>query len=396
MAAAAGAWGYALLNRRAFKVIYAAREARTRLFDRFGDLTGGLKELMMHGRRRDEFLQVEIRGAADDYRRTNLRAALHYAVADAWTQVLYYGLIGALLFAVPAVVQPSSEALTGYVLAMLFMLGPIWSIIGAVPTVSRGQVALRQIEELGGALPDSPVSGSTQHFKPGPIRLSGIEFSYPPGEDGHGGFKLGPVDFELLPGQLIFVVGGNGSGKSTFVKVLTGLYPAETGDVFVGEQCIDKTQADSYRDLFSVVFADFYLFRRFLGLPDQSVAQRAQEYLRRLDLERKVEIGTDGFSTLALSQGQRKRLALVTAWLEDRPFYVFDEWAADQDPEYKSIFYETLLPELRSRGKGVVVITHDDRYFHLGDRVMKLDDGRVVANWSGAEQLAVGARQSLV
>jgi putative ATP-binding cassette transporter len=88
------------------------------------------------------------------------------------------------------------------------------------------------------------------------------------------------------------------------------------------------------------------------------------------------------------------RLALVIAYLEDRPYYVFDEWAADQDPEYKGILYCKLLPEFRNRGRGVVVITHDDRYFHLGTRVMKLQNGQMVdtsSRPSAAEIQAVSA-----
>jgi putative ATP-binding cassette transporter len=133
-----------------------------------------------------------------------------------------------------------------------------------------------------------------------------------------------------------------------------------------------------YRDHFSVVFSDFYLFDKLLGLDELSVEAEAHAYLTRLQIGHKVTINGRTFSTTELSQGQRKRLALVTAYLENRAIYVFDEWAADQDPEYKEVFYRQLLPDLRARGKSVVVITHDDRYFHLGDRVIKLEEGRIV------------------
>lgn len=399
VATAAGAWGYATLHRRAFKVIFAAREARTRLFDRFRDLTDGLKELMMHSGRRDAFLEHEIRGVAEEYRRHNLKAATHYAIADAWTQLLFYGLIGVLLFAVPAVVRPSAAALTGYVLAMLYMLGPIWQVIGALPTLSRGQVALAQIEELGLTLPEECAAPVPLRGPAAAVSLHGVSFAYPSREEGHAGFCIGPLDFTLEPGELVFIVGGNGSGKSTFVKLLTGLYAPDGGEIRVGGNPITPAGREAYRNLYSAVFADFHLFRRLLGLPDATLAGRAGEYLQRLDLGHKVHLDGDRFSTVDLSQGQRKRLALVTAWLEDRPFYVFDEWAADQDPEYKAIFYETLLPDLCRRGKGVVVITHDDRYFHLGDRVVKIDEGQIVATWRGSaqdgEDLASRAAQSV-
>jgi len=102
-----------------------------------------------------------------------------------------------------------------------------------------------------------------------------------------------------------------------------------------------------------------------------------REYLTQLHLERKVLLVDGALSTTALSQGQRKRLALLTAWLEERPIYVFDEWAADQDPTFKRVFYEELLPELRRAGRTVLVISHDDRYFHLADRLLRLESGQL-------------------
>jgi putative ATP-binding cassette transporter len=189
---------------------------------------------------------------------------------------------------------------------------------------------------------------------------------------------LGPIDVEIAPGELVFVIGGNGSGKSTFVKVLAGLYSPQQGEIRLGETVVSDTNRAWYRDHYSVVFSDSYLFEKLLGLDDALVESQAKSYLSRLRMDHKVDIKGRTFSTTDLSQGQRKRLALVTAYLEDRAIYIFDEWAADQDPEYKEIFYRELLPDLRARGKSVVVITHDDRYFHLGDRVLKLEDGKVV------------------
>jgi putative ATP-binding cassette transporter len=174
-------------------------------------------------------------------------------------------------------------------------------------------------------------------------------------------------------------VGGNGGGKSTFVKVLTGLYPPTVGAVRLNGTAIDDKNRDWYRQHFSAVFSDFYLFDDLLGLGGDDLDARAQQHLARLGLERKVRVERGRFSTTALSQGQRKRLALLTAFLEDRPIYVFDEWAADQDVHYREIFYRQILPELKALGKTVLVISHDDRYYHLGDRVLKLEYGKLVS-----------------
>jgi len=210
------------------------------------------------------------------------------------------------------------------------------------------------------------------------VQWNEVVFSYGKENGTEAPFALGPISLELHPGELVFVIGGNGSGKSTFVKVLTGLYQPTQGNVTLAGRMITEANREWYREHFSVVFSDFHVFHKLLGQSDSEAERLAPQYLRLLHMEQKVTVHERTFSTLDLSQGQRKRLALVTAYLEDRPIYVFDEWAADQDPQYKEIFYKTLLPDLRERGKLVVVITHDDRYFHLGNQVIKLEDGKIM------------------
>jgi putative ATP-binding cassette transporter len=180
------------------------------------------------------------------------------------------------------------------------------------------------------------------------------------------------------PGEVVFLVGGNGSGKSTLGKILTGLYPPEKGEIRLNGRPVTDENRDNYRQLFSSVFSDFYLFENLLGLRAEGLDERARGFLTQLHLEHKVKVRAGQLSTIDLSQGQRKRLALLTAYLEDRPFYFFDEWASDQDPQFKDLFYRELVPELRARGKTIVVITHDDRYFPLADRVIKLDYGQLM------------------
>jgi putative ATP-binding cassette transporter len=264
------------------------------------------------------------------------------------------------------------------------MMGPIWGIIGALPTIERGQVALENIERLGVSLEVDDQEAETLELAPletgtPPIvQWKDVVFSYGEEKGVETPFSLGPISLELHPGELVFVIGGNGSGKSTFVKVLTGLYQPCEGKVTLTGTLITDANREWYREHFSVVFSDFHVFKKLLGQSESDAERLALHYLRLLHIDQKVTVRERMFSTLDLSQGQRKRLALVTAYMDDRPIYVFDEWAADQDPQYKEIFYKTLLPDLRERGKLVVVITHDDRYFHLGNQVIKLEDGQVV------------------
>jgi putative ATP-binding cassette transporter len=379
-----GALGYQWLHTNARNVISAAREARAELFQHFRSLTDGLKELLMHRARRQEFVNQEVRGAAESYRKANIEATRRQALSEVWTQVSFYSLIGLIVFLFPSVVMVSPETLTGYIVAVLYMMGPIWSIIGSLPTIERGQVALENIERLGISLDVGSEDVQTIEVAgveagiPPIVQWNDVVFSYGEEKGVEPPFSLGPISLDLHPGELVFVIGGNGSGKSTFVKVLSGLYRPSEGHVTLSGTMITDANREWYREHFSVVFSDFHLFKKLLGQSDAQAERFAPEYLRLLYMDQKVTLQGRIFSTLDLSQGQRKRLALVTAYLEDRPIYVFDEWAADQDPQYKEIFYKTLLPDLCKRGKLVVVITHDDRYFHLGNQVIKLEDGKAV------------------
>ena len=260
----------------------------------------------------------------------------------------------------------------------------MWALIGMIPTLSRGQVALQKLDELGLELDDGarreeqPESRRPLAGAPLQVDLADAMFRYDSGEAQDRQFVLGPLDASLKSGELVFVIGGNGSGKSTFVKMLVGLYPPQSGEFRLNGDIVTEATQDWFRQHFSVVFSDFFLFQKLLGIDAAVLAEAAQDCLKRLHMDHKVRIEGGAFSTVDVSQGQKKRLALVAALLDDRPFYVFDEWAADQDPQYKEVFYGDLLPALRRQGKGVIVVTHDDRYFHLGDRVLKLDDGRII------------------
>jgi putative ATP-binding cassette transporter len=366
------------------RIIEASREARAELFQRFRSLTDGLKELLMHRARRQEFVEEEVRGAAELYRKTNLEATRIQSLLGAWNTVSLYSLVGFVIFLFPSYGLISSEALTGYIVAMIYMMGPISQIISIVPTLQRGQVALENIERLGISLDVDLQYVQTREVEgpepgiPPIVQWNNVEFSYGGGERVETPFTLGPISFELHPGELVFVIGGNGSGKSTLVKVLAGLYQPLRGDVKLGGTMVTDGNREWYREHFSIIFSDFHLFKKLLGQSNSHVERLVPHYLRLLHLDQKITVHDRTFSTLDLSQGQRKRLALVTAYLEDRSIYVFDEWAADQDPQYKEVFYKTLLPDLRARGKSVIVITHDDRYFHLGNQVIKLEDGKVV------------------
>ncbi|MFD4356198.1 ATP-binding cassette domain-containing protein [Nocardia sp. NPDC058518] len=197
------------------------------------------------------------------------------------------------------------------------------------------------------------------------------------GESEDAGFRLGPIDLVFEPGQITFIVGGNGSGKSTLAKLITGLYVPRSGSLSLNGERIDHDNIEWYRQNSSAVFTDFHLFEDYLGFDRPGIDAEVQRYLDELQISHKVTVQDGRLSTVDLSQGQRKRLALLTALLEDRQIYVFDEWAADQEPRFRDVFYHEILTDLKRRGKTVIVITHDDRYFDCADQLVKLDFGLV-------------------
>ncbi|GAB2660906.1 ATP-binding cassette domain-containing protein [Nocardia goodfellowii] len=221
----------------------------------------------------------------------------------------------------------------------------------------------------------------------------GMPMPMAPGPDTDEGFHLGPLDLVFEPGQITFVVGGNGSGKSTLAKLITGLYVPRSGRVALNGEQIDHENIEWFRQNSSAVFTDFHLFEEYLGFDRPDLDGEVRRYLEELQISHKVTVENGRLSTVDLSQGQRKRLALLTALLEDRAIYVFDEWAADQDPKFRDVFYREILTALKERGKTVIVITHDDRYFDCADQLVKLDFGRLVpAEHSSAPGEVVSGR----
>jgi putative pyoverdin transport system ATP-binding/permease protein len=381
---AVGLVSFQLVANRAVRFLMLAREEQDVLFGHLRGLTEGIKELKLHHLRRQDFFTRFLEATARSQRDHTIVGTNIYVVGGSWTQFLHFALLGLLLFAMPGLIGLSGQALMGYTVILLFISVPLEVLMSIFPNLSRAAIALDKIESLGLSLaPTYDERQLTEESTLAPswrqLQVKGITHYYYR-EKENSSFVLGPIDLTLSPGELVFLVGGNGSGKTTLAKLLAGLYIPESGEIRLDGQTIDNQTREAYRQFFSVVFSDFYLFNSLMGLQSPELEVRAREYLTQLQLEHKVEVGNGAFSTIDLSQGQRKRLALLTAYLEDRPIYIFDEWAADQDPLFKEIFYFKLLPELKSRGKTVLVISHDDRYYHVADRIIKLDYGRLVSD----------------
>jgi putative ATP-binding cassette transporter len=377
-----GSLSYQFPIARAMKHFLQAREVSDALYEHFRAITDGTKELKLHSRRRGAFVDGLLDSAASSYRRHQIDGQVIYTFAASWGQLLVFVIIGLLIFAAPRLTGSSTATLTGYTLILIYLMTPLQVVMNTLPNLSQGEVALARVQRMGLDLAQHATEGEGKAPPEGDtwqsLELIGVTHVYRrEGEDGD--FTLGPIDLRLEPGELVFIAGGNGSGKTTLAKVLVGLYPAESGELRFNGEIITDRNCEAYRQHFSVVFSDFYLFEKLLGLESPELDHRARRYLAELKIDHKVEIRDGKLSTTGLSQGQRKRLALLTAYLEDRPIYLFDEWAADQDPVFKAVFYDELLPELKARGKTVVCITHDDRYFSRADRIWKLESGKLVS-----------------
>lgn len=370
------------LERKAQVFIKEAREELDHLQSHLHSLSDGAKELKLHRPRRESFYSDVLWLSATKLKALNVRGQTWYSFLNSWVQVVYFLIIGTILIALPSLVTGEyRQILTGYALTILFMRGHIMGAMVTVPLIARARISLKKVEDLGLSLEpvDSPVATTEEARRINAwnvLELRGATHTYYR-EKEDDNFVLGPVDITLLPGELVFLVGGNGSGKTTLAKMIAGLYACEGGELLInGVPVTEKTQ-DDYRQLFSGVFSDFHLFEILLGIEKVNLDERARAYLNEFHLEHKVQV-TDGvLSTTKLSHGQRKRLALLTAYLEDRPIYIFDEWASGQDPYFKEIFYLKLLPELKARGKTVLVVSHDDRYYSVADRIIKLENGKV-------------------
>jgi putative pyoverdin transport system ATP-binding/permease protein len=368
-----------VLLKRARQLIALAREEQDQLFNHFRTITEGVKELKLNYQRRQDFLTQDLQATATNFRRHNTEGLTLFATTDSWGKLIFFFAIGLVLFVLPNLIVIDLQTLAGYVLTFTYLIGPMDNIVNKLPLITKANVALQKIETLGFSLTSCTEAAAVPpQFKSSwqSLEFKGVTHTYQREQEDIN-FTVGPINLMLRPGELLFIIGGNGSGKSTLAKLITGLYIPETGGIQLDGQLINQQNREWYRQHFSVVFSDFYLFERLLGFDNADLDYQAQEYLKQLQLEHKVKVEQGRLSTTALSQGQQKRLALLSAYLEDRPIYLFDEWAADQDPLFKEIFYTQFLPKLRDRGKTVLVISHDDHYFYLADRLIKLDYGMV-------------------
>jgi putative ATP-binding cassette transporter len=353
-----------------------------RLFDRLTDFLDGFKEVRLNSARSAELFEDAVdvsRVAANIKIRT--QAETFKMIVNSQTSM--YVLLGAVVFVAPTLSDSlGGSAISKATTALLFVVGACFGLVQSIPILLNANAAASRIEELETTLRAAGTTAAKEIAIPKrfeTIEMRDITFRYVD-KFSDAAFKIGPIDFTLQPGELVFITGGNGSGKSTFLRVLSGLYPPNSGEITLDGMRVDDHNRNTYRALMSAIFFDYHLFQRLYGIPEGGAAE-LERLLAQFRLSDKTGLVNGEFRTLDLSGGQRRRLALIVSLLEKRPILLLDEWTAEQDPEFRRKFYDELLPDLMAAGATIVVITHDDRYLDeltLRARRVRMDEGRIV------------------
>lgn len=354
-----------------------------RLHDLVSGLLAGFKEVKLSSRRAVAMLADVV---AVSRHTAECRTEAQQALNDnfIFAQVAFLLLLGTLVFLTPMFGSTYSSTVMESMATVIFLIGPISSLVATVPQVAIANAAAENLHRLEQLLeastreaPGDPQLAPMSSLQAKPelrtLEMRQVFFSH---VAAGSRFDVGPINLTIRAGETVFITGGNGSGKSTLIKLLTGLYRPVTGELLFNGVPIAAGDAQAFRDRFCAVFSDFHLFGKLYGidLPD---AEIRQAWLQEMEIDAKVEIVDGAFSTIDLSAGQKKRLALISAIFENKPLVVLDEWAADQDPQFRRKFYDILLPRLKAEGKTIVAVTHDDRFFHIAGRRLHMEDGQL-------------------
>lgn len=355
-----------------------AGEREERFFQLLGHLLRGFKEAKLHAERGADLEGKYLQPVSAEARDRRIEAERQISGGQTATYMGFYTLLGAVVFALPQYLDSTATAMK-IVYVVLFILSTVEVVLKSVPMLAKADLALESLgaveDRLRAAAGEAELAPAAAPATFREIVFDGIAFTHF-GPDGKPSFTVGPCDLTLEPGKMITFVGGNGSGKSTLMRLLTGLYQPAQGTIRWDGLAVGPANAADYRKLFSAVFADFHLFDRLYGLEPADEA-RVNALLADLGLGGKTAYADGRFTNLELSTGQRKRLALAVALLEDKPIYVLDEIAADQDPGFRQRLYDEIFPRLKAAGKTLIVVSHDERYFARADRVLTMHDGRI-------------------
>lgn len=380
------------------KYFSRAREHKDILQEGFKGLIEGAKELKL-SKEKQNFYQDKILHKEESLVRSlEKKGQTAYSFANNLGGLLCFFAIGVLVFIYKNYLVLSTPEIVAVVMVLLYVTGPVGTLLNFVPQLAVSRISLRKIDKLYDELPEENVFTSSilvKNWKV--IRFEGVSYIHQRTnqnadsekadtvqslQPSQSRFTMGPVTLKINRGEITFIAGGNGSGKSTLSKIISHHYLPAGGEVYFDDVKIDHSNIVSYRQEIACIYSDYYLFEQCLvnDQASKSYNRQIEHYLELFGISDKVELVDGHFSTLKLSDGQRRRLALVVALAENRSLYVFDEWAADQDPQFKQVFYREILPYLKNKGKAVVVISHDDRYFDIADQLLTMENGKLTVS----------------
>ncbi len=368
---------YLTRKRRLSGVMRDVLRKEDKVFETLSHVLDGIKEVQLNAARSDDLIS-HARSRSEAARDRRIDVDAEFTALATFSQVAIFGGLALLVFVLPQHLAGLREEVMPVAMAYIFLIAPVFGTLGLIPDLYQAEVAVQSIQEVEAKLdeairPVPPKVAERTSFQQ--IVLDGLTFQFDDPRSDHP-FSLGPVNLTLAAGEVLFLTGGNGSGKSTLLKLLTGLYRPDSGAIYLDGVRVEGPQVHTYQSLFTTVFSTFHLFDRLYGLPEPDPGQ-VELLFGNLGLTGKTDIVDGAFTTLNLSTGQRKRLALAVSQLEDRPIFILDEWAAEQDPEFRRKFYAEILPQLKAAGKTVIAVTHDDRYFSTADRVFRMEEGRL-------------------
>lgn len=354
----------------------------SRFFAVLEQILSGFKEVKMSSKRSDDLFKNHLTMTAEETLDAKSRSHELFVKNFVFSQVFFYQIIAVIAFLLPAFELTSGSAVREMTSVILFTFSPLGELIMTLTQVARLNIAVESLNRLEAQLTVAePDLQALSYIRLSDLEqldtlsLKGVQYSYTDAT-GEAQFQIGPIDLTFRRGEIVFIVGGNGSGKSTFLKVLSGLYTPSMGSIQVNEIGVDRNNVAVYRDHFATIFSDFHLFDQLYGIDDLN-EEEATKLLVQFELQTKTAVREGRFTTTELSTGQRKRLALISALLEKKQIYVLDEVAADQDPVFKARFYHEILPQLRDAQKFVIVVSHDDQYFDVADHVYRMDYGKL-------------------
>lgn len=366
-------------NYRAHHKLNASIKQQSKMFNAINHMLEGFKELKFNQKKTTHILQ-HLDKLADEALNSRLEASQLEVTVITFIRLAFFVLLALLVFVLPSFTPAYADQVFKIIATMLFMLAPLNLTMASVPLINRANTSVSLLYKLENELDLAKEQSLDQDIEAikefQEIKLKDIHFDYRNKED-EILFSIGKINLDIKQGEILFIVGGNGSGKSTLLKVLSGLYPITSGQLCVDNYEINAQNVQAYRELFATIMTDFHLFDRLYGI-DEVDEQVVLKLLEEMELQHKTQFVDGRFTNINLSTGQRKRLAFISAYLENKAVYMFDEFAADQDPYFRKYFYETLLQRLKQQGKSVIAVTHDDKYFNCADRVVKMDYGQLV------------------